>query len=166
MNLRKLFDKQDSFFETIKKVYPDSYTLEFDSPPEIPISESCGSFYRTFNHGTDSSDIYNVETDFDGTYPDVLEIQDTFLKCILARLSYYKRYKTYEEYEAIKYNIFKNYGNNIILNFNIKNLNNSSYARNIFEKYNSVKELNLKEIWEELNKLKEKLDKGEIQYKF
>lgn len=101
----------------------------------------------------ETSDIYDASADFENRHPDIMEIQDTFLKCILAKLSHYRHYKTEEEYESFKNDIINKYGSNKLLNFSVHNLKKNSYRFDMFGKYHSVSELELKVIWDKLQKL-------------
>lgn len=161
--LEKLPNNWEVTTQALKKIYPtsvlgsevdDSFYPKSDDPSEtgeLKCSDySCSSFAYEYN----PHDIYNVEKDFNGTYPDIFQIKDTFLRCILAKLSYYKRVKTWAEYKALKKDILKNYGNEPALQLDVYALSDTSHYKAIFEKYNRVAELDLKEIWNKLKELK------------
>lgn len=161
--LEKLPNNWEVTTQALKKIYPTSvlgseaddsfYPKSDDSSEtgELKCSDySCSSFAYEYN----PHDIYNAEKDFNGTYPDIFQIKDTFLRCILAKLSYYKRTKTWAEYKALKKDILKNYGNEPALQLDVYALSDTSHYKAIFEKYNRVAELDLKEIWNKLKELK------------
>lgn len=154
-------------------------------PPtkQIPMEDNFGLLSYTYNPHPDN--IYDVANDMDGIYPDILEIKDTFLRCILSFLYYRKKKESKESYSAFREIIIEQFGKKLVLNFDVYELNTSTYkketiqdlkkfkqgesvAEMIFGKYNSIRDIGikeLKEIWDALNFWKEKLDSGKIKTK-
>lgn len=153
-----------------------------DPPPtrEIPMEDN---FQPQYDYTPDSDNIYDVSKDMNGVYPDILEIKDTFLRCLISCLYYNKVNESEENYKAFREKIIKRYGSKKVLNFDIYELRAVSYLKRtekekklfkkynevseiIFAKYDSIGEINTKEldiIWKELIDWKEKFDKGEIK---
>lgn len=149
--------------QAMKKMYPnsilaseidESFKPKSDDPSETGEVKCSDYSYCSFAYEYNPDDIYNAEKDFDGTYPDIFQIKDTFLRCILAKLSYYKRPETWKEYTALKEGILNNYGNEPVLQLDVYALLDTSHYKAIFRKYNGVAELDLKEIWNKLKELK------------
>lgn len=150
----EIFELWDLTKSANQKKFPGSISQKSDNQPDTHISKIADSSTWSFSKPSSPFDIYNIVDDFHGTYPDIFAIKDTFLRCILAKLSYYKRVKTGEEYEAMKDSILKKYGDKDVLKLDVYALFDTSHCRNIFEKYNGVEELNLEEVWQKLNEIK------------
>ena len=121
----------------------------------------------------------------DGTYPDILEIKDTFLRCIIACLYYYKENGLEEYYKSFREHIINTYGKKEVLNLDVYELRIHTYpdskrtthekklfkkynevSETIFAEYKSINEINeaeLAKIWKKLKYWKEKLVEGKIK---
>ena len=161
--LEKLPNTWEVTTQALKKIYPtsvlgsevdDSFYPKSDDPSETGELKVSDYSYFSFACEYNPYDIYNAEKDFNGTYPDIFQIKDTFLRCILAKLSYYKRPETAAEYKDLKAGILKDYGNEPVLQLDVYALFDTSHYKAIFGKYNGVAELDLKEIWNKLKELK------------
>lgn len=161
--LKKLPNTWELTTQSLKKMYPNSvlgseednsFYPKSDDPSETGELKVSDYSYFSFAYEYNPYDIYNAEKDFNGTYPDIFQIKDTFLRCILAKLSYYKRPETAAEYKDLKAGILKDYGNEPVLQLDVYALFDTSHYKAILGKYNGVAELDLKEIWNKLKELK------------
>ncbi len=130
-----------------------------------------------------SDNIYDASKDMDGIYPDVLEIKDTFLRCIIACLHFCKKTGPEEYYKSFRESIIKQYGNKKVLNLDVYELRvpadlkgteeykkllkgYHTISESLFAKYKSIREINTKElskIWNKLEFWKEEFDNGKIK---
>lgn len=188
---RPELDKRPPIYddETQEKMefYIESFmsgSFKSDTPEtiEVPVEDYFNVEY-TYTPQPDS--IYDVTEDMDGIYPDILEIKDTFLRCIIACLHFYKKIGPEEYYKSFREHIINQYGNEKVLELDIYELRapaklleamNEKYDMGakehatvsgaIFAKYKSIRDINTKElskIWNKLKFCKGKLDEGEIK---
>lgn len=172
-------EKMESF---IKSFVSSSFESDVPETIEVPIEDYFNVEY-TYTPQPDS--IYDVTEDMDGIYPDILEIKDTFLKCIIACLHFYKKIGPEEYYKYFREHIMNQYGNKRVLGLDAYELRapaelledmNKEYdmeakehdtvSGTIFAKYKSIRDINTEElskIWNKLKFCKEKLDEGEIK---
>ena len=158
--LEKLPSAFDMTLQSLEKLYPNMFPSLKMRKNSMTDSDAEETTYKEhprtgFAHTPNPEDIYDIEKDFDGTYPDIFQIKDTFLRCILAKLSYYKSQNSLEDYNTKKENILKEFGNEQVLQLDVYTLMDTSYKA-VFRKYNGIAELNLTEIWKYLKKLKKK----------
>lgn len=156
-----------------------------DLPPtrEIPLEDDFRDYQPGYTYTPPSGSIYDVSGDMDGVYPDILEIKDTFLRCLVACLHYYKENESGGYYEIFRESVIKQYGNKKVLNLDVYELRvpahlkeTSEYKKllngyntvseSVFAKYKSIREINTKElgkIWKRLESWKEKVNEGKIK---
>lgn len=172
-------EKMESF---IKSFVSGSFGSDVPETIEVPIEDYFNVEY-TYTLQPDS--IYDVTEDMDGTYPDILEIKDTFLRCIIACLYYYKENGLEEYYKSFREHIINTYGKKEVLNLDVYELRIHTYpdskrtthekklfkkynevSETIFAEYKSINEINeaeLAKIWKKLKYWKEKLVEGKIK---
>lgn len=172
-------EKMESFIESFV-----SGSFKSDTPEtiEVPIEDYFNVEY-TYTPQPDS--IYDVAGDMDGIYPDILKIKDTFLRCIIACLHFYKKIGPEEYYKYFREHIINQYGNKRVLELDAYELRapaevlkamNEKYdmeakehdtvSGTIFAKYKSIRDISseeLSKIWNKLKFCKGKLDEGEIK---
>ena len=172
-------EKMESF---IKSFVSGSFGSDVPETIEVPIEDYFNVEY-TYTLQPDS--IYDVTEDMDGIYPDILEIKDTFLRCIIACLHFYKKIGPEEYYKYFREHIMNQYGNEKVLELDAYELRapaklleamNKKYdmaakehdtvSGTIFAKYKSIRDINAQElskIWNKLKFCKEKFNEGEIK---
>lgn len=158
-------EKEESVFPSKKKAHLED---DFDPP---------------YVYTPHSDNIYDASKDMDGIYPDVLEIKDTFLRCIIACLHFCKKTGPEEYYKSFRESIIKQYGNKKVLNLDVYELRvpadlkgteeykkllkgYHTISESLFAKYKSIREINTKElskIWNKLEFWKEEFDNGKIK---
>ncbi|MCI9058675.1 MAG: helix-turn-helix transcriptional regulator [Lachnospiraceae bacterium] len=161
-------EKEES--EELKSLHQKKFHLEDDFEP-------------IYTYTPHSDNIYDASKDMDGIYPDVLEIKDTFLRCIIACLHFSKKTGPEEYYKSFRESIIKQYGNKKVLNLDVYELRvpadlkgteeykkllkgYHTISESLFAKYKSIREINTKElskIWNKLEFWKEEFDNGKIK---
>lgn len=178
---KKMDDMEDSINDLM------SGSFESDLPPirSIPLEDDFRDYQPRYTYTSHSDSIYDVTEDMDGTYPDILEIKDTFLRCIIACLYYYKENGLEEYYKSFREHIINTYGKKEVLNLDVYELRIHTYpdskrtthekklfkkynevSETIFAEYKSINEINeaeLAKIWKKLKYWKEKLVEGKIK---
>lgn len=140
--------------EQIEEMY-DADIVEAHYHPEID--------YIGFNNGEDSApitmnDMYTSDmdrADIQWRRPDVLNLRDTFLSCIIIQLYYFKKEFSPDIYQNLKDTILEKYGQEELLNVDIAKENNDTINK-ILTKHNSYAKINLEELWNDLKQYKEK----------
>lgn len=175
----------ESMKDAIEKRMSGGFRSDLPPTRGIPLEDDFRDYQPGYTYTPPSDSIYDVSEDMDGVYPDILEIKDTFLRCLVACLHYYKENESGECYEIFRESVIKQYGNKKLLNLDVYELRADTYLketaqdRKLFQKYNtvseivfakykSIREINTKElgkIWKQLEFWKEKLDEGKIKTK-
>lgn len=163
--------------EFLKQIMPNA--INVDSVNEE--SDSCSDSGATLGviHQYEQRDIYKVSKDMNGRFPDVLKIKDTFLRCLLAYLSYHFAQDPKEDYDLFRERIIEEYGRKIILNFDVyemATINSDEYKKKlnghceissaIFGKYDGIADIDLKalkKIWDDLSFWEKEYSSGKIK---
>lgn len=167
-------------------------TLEFLDkimPNKISVPQDIGEYRDSSEESTqgvihkyEQHDIYKVSEEMNGRFPDVLQFKDTFLRCLLACLSYnFNHNRNY--YPLFREEIMKKFGNKIIINFDVYEFSTVDYQKYenkirdgvyicdyIFGKYNGIADIagnidKLTKIWEQLNFWNREYRAGNIKTK-
>ncbi|MCI8373745.1 MAG: hypothetical protein HFI75_15390 [Lachnospiraceae bacterium] len=110
---------------------------------KIPLEDN---FYPVYTYTPHQDNIYDVSEDMHGVYPDILEIKDTFLRCIIACLHYQKNHTSKEHYELFRESIINQYANKRVLNLDVyelrvsDNLKNTPQYKKLLKGYNTISE--------------------------
>lgn len=175
--------EMESMKDAIKRRMSGGFQSDLPPTRAVPLEDDFRDYQPGYTYTPHPDSIYDVSGDMDGVYPDILEIKDTFLRCLVACLHYYKENESEECYEIFRESVIKQYGNKKVLNLDVYELRADTYLketaqdRKLFKKYNtvsesvfaeykSIREINTKEldkIWKKLKFWKEKFDEGKIK---